>query len=232
MQDVCEVIQNLLISNIEVRRETSIDVAPYTFKKSIKTIVVPLDDRLNKIRKNLYDLVSPYVENLMQHQVIGGHVENLTKAWLLYSRNKFRESTLMNRHPEQSNILSDFSVCIGMYHAIELLERHGLRVFLNHFNDDNSDIEEKSSFLMRDLNIKQFIHEIWSNSGIHPLNDAEMTFKSNASFNLETTIDYGHPKFEILQNCLFEHFQVNNLKINTILINILYHIIIKIGIIK
>ncbi|XP_031618360.1 ATP-dependent DNA helicase fml1 [Contarinia nasturtii] len=210
LQDVSEVIQNLLISNIEVRRETSIDVAPFTFKKSIKTIVVPLDDRLKKIRLGLYNLVEPYVSNLIQQQVIGGHLENLTKAWLLFDRNKFRESTLMNRHPEQSNISSDFSVCISIYHTIELLERHGLRVFLNYFNDENSDInaEEKSNFIMRDHNIKRFIYEIRSESGIAPINNLDISFQANApSFDLETTIDYGHPKFEILQNCLLDHFK-------------------------
>lgn len=70
MKDVCEVIQNLLISNIEVRRESSIDVAPYVFKKKIRTIVVPLGERLNQIRQRLSDLVEPYVENLMKHQVV------------------------------------------------------------------------------------------------------------------------------------------------------------------
>lgn len=74
MKDVCEVIQNLLISNVEVRRESSIDVVPYVFKKNIKSIVVPLDDRLKQIRQRLNDLVEPYVENLVKYQVITGHI--------------------------------------------------------------------------------------------------------------------------------------------------------------
>lgn len=70
IKDVCEVIQNLLIANIEVRRESSIDVAPYVFKKNIKTIVVQLDDRLKQMRKRLHDLVEPYVQNLIDQQVV------------------------------------------------------------------------------------------------------------------------------------------------------------------
>lgn len=70
IKDVCEVIQNLLISKIEVRRETSIDVVQYVFKKNIKTIVVPLGERLSQIRQRLYDLVEPYVQNLIKHQVV------------------------------------------------------------------------------------------------------------------------------------------------------------------
>lgn len=84
MNDVSEVVQNLLISNIEVRRENSIDVAPYVFKKNIKTIVVPLNEQLTQIRQQLYDLVEPYMQNLDKHKVISGQASNMTKAWLLF----------------------------------------------------------------------------------------------------------------------------------------------------
>ncbi|XP_055315691.1 uncharacterized protein LOC129575739 isoform X2 [Sitodiplosis mosellana] len=212
MKDVCEVIQNLLISNVEVRKESSIDVAPYVFKKNIKTIVVQLDDQLNQTKKRLYDLVEPYVESLVKNQVIAGHIGNLTKAWLLFDRNKFRESTVTNRHPEQTKINGDFSVCISMYHAIELLERHGMRVFLNYFNDTNSDSSaEEKFFVMKDSKIKNFINEIRSNSGITPFTDQDMSFHGNTSdiTDLEP-VNYGHPKFEILQKCLLDHFQENS----------------------
>lgn len=213
INDVCEVIKNLLISNVEVRRESSIDVAPYVFKKNIKTIVVSLDDQLTNIRQKLSTLVEPYVQNLMKHQVISGHMGNLTKAWLLFDRNKFRESTMANRHPEQSSINCDFSVTISMFHAIELLERHGLRVFLNYFNDGSTETTaEEKFFVMKDINIKRFIDEVRSESGITPFNDADMSFYGDTSNIDLSPIDYGHPKFEMLQNCLLEHFQVNSIQ--------------------
>lgn len=210
IKDVCEVIQNLLISCVEVRRENSIDVVAYVFKKNIKTIVVPLDERLTQIRQRLYDLVEPYVQNLAGYQVIGGHSGNLTKAWLLFDRQKFRESTISNRHPEQSAINCDFSVCISMYHAIELLERHGLRVLLNYFNDNSTENSaEEKFFVMKDANIKLFLKEIRAESNITPLPEEDMSFNGNFSnINLEP-IDFGHPKFDILQNCLEDHFKVS-----------------------
>lgn len=211
MNDVSEVVQNLLISHIEVRRENSIDVLPYVFKKNIKTIVVPLNEQLTQTQQRLYELVEPYIQNLLKHQVISGHVDSITKAWLLFDRNKFRESTLSNRHPEQSTINVDFSVCISMFHAIELLERHGMRVFLNYFNDNtgtDGNSEEKF-FVMKDAKIKQFITEVRKESGIVPFTDADMSFHGNISdVDLEQPIDYGHPKFDILQNCLLTHFRV------------------------
>lgn len=209
IKDVCEVIQNLLISNVEVRRENSIDVAPYVFKKNIKTVVVPLGEQLTEIRKRLHELVEPYVENLMKHQVIAGHTGNLTKAWLLFDRNKFRESTISNRHPEQSSINCDFSVCISLYHAIELLERHGMRVFLNYFNDNNPDSSaEEKFFVLKDPMIKKFINEIRSNTDFAPIPEQDMSFHGNLSNIDFEPIDFGHPKFGILQNCLTDHFKV------------------------
>lgn len=206
MSDVSEVVQNLLITNIEVRRENSIDVQPYVFKKNIKTVVVPLGERLTEIRQSLHNLVEPYVKNLENHQVIGGNASNLTKAWLLFDRNKFRESTISNRHPDQSSINGDFSVCISMYHAIELLERHGLRVFLSYFND--SDDADEKFFVLKDPKIKHFINEVRTKSNITPINDADMSFYGNLSDVDLEPIDYGHPKFDILQECLVKHFEV------------------------
>lgn len=127
----------------------------------------------------------------------------------MFDRNKFRESTVTNRHPEQSNINCNFSVCISMFHAIELLERHGLRVFLNYFNDNSADSNaDEKFFVMKDANIKQFINEIRSDSGINPIPEEDASFHGNLSnIDLEP-IDFGHPKFEILQNCLLDHFKV------------------------
>lgn len=210
MNDVSEVVQNLLISNIEVRRENSIDVAPYVFKKNIKTIVVPLNEQLTQIRQQLYDLVEPYMQNLDKHKVISGQASNMTKAWLLFDRNKFRVDTVSNRHPEQGQINGDFSVCISMYHAIEVLERHGMRVFLSYFDSNNSADggNEEKFFVLKDPKIKQFITEVRQECGIVPFTDADMSFHGNLSdVDIDEPIDYGHPKFEILQNCLLTHFR-------------------------
>lgn len=209
IKDVVEIVQNLLISHIEVRKENSIDVAPYIFKKSILTKVVHLNEQLKGIRDNLIGLIDPYVRNLAQHQVINGHTGNLTKGWLIVDRNKFRDMSMNNRHSEHAQIMSDFSVCISMYHALELLERHGVRVFLNYF-DDSTDSAEEKYFVLKDPNIKAFLTDVREKCGENPIPQGDMSFYGNTSAvdcELEP-IDYGHPKFEILQKCLLEHFQV------------------------
>ena len=48
IQAVRLVLQNLLISNIELRNEESPDIVPYTFARTIEKVVVKLDDELKK----------------------------------------------------------------------------------------------------------------------------------------------------------------------------------------
>lgn len=209
IKDVVEVIQNLLISHVEVRCETSIDVAPFTFKKNIQTKVVKMDDLLRKTRDNFIRLIDPYVRNLMDHRVVSSHTENLSKGWLIMDRKKFQENTLTNRHPEHTTIMSDFSTCISLYHALELLERHGVRVFLNYFDDNSTNAEEKY-FVMRDANLRQFLNDLRAEMGPNPFPENDQSFYGNLSVNeSRSEINYGHPKFDILRECVTKHFEEN-----------------------
>lgn len=204
IKDVIEVIRNLFISHIEIRWENSIDVMPYVFKKSIKTKVVPLGNFLGKVRADFIQLIDPYIRNLTQHQVIQGHSGNLSKNWLIMDHKKFRENSLVNRHPDYSSIMADFSMCIGLYHALELLERHGVRVFLNYFDG------EQKNFVLKDANVKRFVDDLREQMGAYPFPANDVSFYGNISIDDHVgSIDYGHPKFDILRECVVEHFQVS-----------------------
>lgn len=211
IKDVVEIVENLLISHIEVRNENSIDVAPYTFKKSIKTIVVELEGDLRKIRDNFLELVDPYVQNLKEFNVISGNTENLSKGWLLMDKKRYYELSNINRPPQHSKIVSDFSVCISMYHALELLERHGIRVFLNYF-DDTSEGNEEKYFVLLDSNIREFLDKLRAFAGPNPFAAGDTTLLNNTSLcdDLKDA-DCGHPKFKILQKNLTEHFEVRQI---------------------
>lgn len=51
-------VQNLLISHIELRTEDSADVVPYTFKKNMETVVVPIGGKLTEIRDRYIQVYS------------------------------------------------------------------------------------------------------------------------------------------------------------------------------
>lgn len=203
IKDVVEVVQNLLISHIEIRCENSIDVAPFVFKKSIKTKVVPLGDVLAQIRLDFMKLVDPYVRNLSNHKVIQGHTGNLSKGWLILDQKKFCQSAAANRNPDYNSIKADFSMCISLYHALELLERHGVRVFLNYFAD-------KKNFVFKDVNIRRFVDNLEEQMGANPFPVNDTSFYGNVSAqDMVGPIDYGHPKFDLLRECVIEHFEVS-----------------------
>ncbi|KAL9695864.1 hypothetical protein quinque_015149 [Culex quinquefasciatus] len=194
LEDVTEVIRNLLISHIEVRWENSIDVAQYTFKKNIRTIVTPLGPKLTRIRDSYLKIIDPYVRRLLDANAISGHVGSLSR-----------------RHPNATSINSDFSTCISMYHALELLIRHGLRAFLNFFEDTNSSSEKY--FVSMDLSLKALIEELRHEYGRNPLaifgNVRAMPNGVVPAVANDDAFDFGHPKFAILERHLREHFEGN-----------------------
>lgn len=55
---VQQVMQNLLISNIELRSEESIDIRPYTHERKVEKIVVPMGEELSEIRTKYIEVSS------------------------------------------------------------------------------------------------------------------------------------------------------------------------------
>ncbi|XP_001660079.2 uncharacterized protein LOC5571977 [Aedes aegypti] len=211
LEDVAEVIKNLLISHIEVRWENSIDVSPYTFKKNIRTVVIPLGPNLSRIREHYLQILDPYVRRLLDANVISGHVGSLSRGWLIMEQKRFRETNLIQRHPNYTAINSDFITCVSMYHALELLVRHGVRAFLNFFEDEHNRTEEKY-FVAKDPRLKAFLDELREEYGRNPLaifGGDPATANGMVGQPKEEVTDFGHPKFAILERNLKEHFQNN-----------------------
>lgn len=72
IDDVIEVIQNLLISRVEIRCNTSIDVVQFIHKKNLKTVVVPLGPELTDIRRKFMKIIEPYMNKLLAYGVVKG----------------------------------------------------------------------------------------------------------------------------------------------------------------
>ncbi|XP_062538751.1 uncharacterized protein LOC134207027 [Armigeres subalbatus] len=212
LEDVAEVIKNLLISHIEVRWENSIDVSPYTFKKNIRTVVIPLGPKLTRIKEEYIQIVDPYVRRLMDANVLSGRLGSLSRGSLIMQQKQFRENNMIQRHPNYSAINSDFITCVSMYHALELLVQHGVRSFLNFFEDEHNRTEEKY-FVAKDARLKAFLDELREEYGRNPLAIffTALTEGGAVAKKEETNdvIDFGHPKFAILERNLKEHFQNN-----------------------
>lgn len=202
LKDVREIAQNLLISHIEVRYETSFDVAPYTFKKLIKTEVVPLDSRIKRIRSALLEIMEPYVATLKEANVLTGNTGSHSKGWIIMQQNEFRRLATIERPPNYSDLASSFSTCVSFYYSLEVLERHGCRMFLNSFFDEDNRTGYKY-FVNENHHLKELLEELRQEMGI---TNIALDRSLNQSVTDNPNFDYGHPKFQVLQQKLLRHF--------------------------
>uniref|UniRef100_A0A1I8PN99 Fanconi anemia group M protein n=1 Tax=Stomoxys calcitrans TaxID=35570 RepID=A0A1I8PN99_STOCA len=208
MEDVAEVCRNLLISHIEVRWDTSLDVLPYVHKRSMQTVVVTLGDRIKEIREELLEIIDPYLRQLIDFQMLSGSLANINRNFLVYEQKRYQERCLHNgRHPQHSAISSNFAICISLYHSLELLERHGLRVFLNNFEEDE---DGKGKFVLQmERRLRDMIDRLKDEVGPNPFNVSAGPMTNGQIAEMPKDLDFGHPKFEKARECLLKHFEEN-----------------------
>ncbi|XP_061399462.1 uncharacterized protein LOC133335170 [Musca vetustissima] len=206
MDDVAEVCRNLLISHIEVRCENSVDVAPYVHKRAMETVVVSLGERIKEIREELLEIIDPYLRQLIDCQMLSGSLSNINRNFLLYEQKRYQERCQHNgRHPQHSAITTNFSICISLYHSLELLERHGLRVFLNNFEED---IEGKTKFVIQmERRLRNLVDRLNEEMGPNPFNVSAGPMTNGEIAEMPKDLDFGHPKFEKARECLLKHFK-------------------------
>ena len=132
------VLQNLMISHVELRHEESPDLKEYSHERIIEKHVIPLDDDMKKFqsifRDNILELA---IRRLGKHGVLAyrgntTNPEHYSRWALLQARNEFRQNPPASLDRSQKGMLEgDFSNAISLYHAYELLTKHGLRSFHN-----------------------------------------------------------------------------------------------------
>ncbi|KAH8326676.1 hypothetical protein KR067_011774 [Drosophila pandora] len=205
MDDVATVCQNLFISNLQVRWDTSIDVQPYIHRRTIRTIVVSIKDRIKEPREQLLQIIEPYLRQLIEADIIKGNKGSISKNSLLYEQKLFMDRSIQNRHPEHNVIMGNFSMCISLYHALELMERHGLRVFVNNFDSDE---EGRVKFVLaRDRQLRDLVEQVRQDLGANPLNYTTNAMTNGEVPPLPADLDFGHAKYEKLRQVLLQHFE-------------------------
>lgn len=208
MDDVATVCQNLFISNLQVRWDTSIDVQPYIHRRTIRTIVVSIKDRIKEPREQLLQIIEPYLRQLIEADIIKGNKGSISKNSLLYEQKLFIDRSTQNRHPEHNIIMGNFSMCISLYHSLELMERHGLRVFVNNFDADE---EGREKFVLaRDRQLRDLVDQVRQELGANPLNYTTNAMTNGEVPPLPADLDFGHAKYEKLRQVLLQHFEVRD----------------------
>lgn len=207
VDDVANVCRNLYISHVEVRCDNSIDVQPYIHQRSLRTIVVPLKEAIKEPRARLLQIIDPYLRQLIAADVLKGARGNISRNNLLFDQHRYQEQAAQGqRHPEHTAITSNFSMCISLYHSLELLERHGLRVFVNNFDADE---RGRDKFVLRDPALRELVEHTRQQLGPNPLDISTKPMTNGQVAAMPAILDFGHPKYEEARQVMLQHFEVS-----------------------
>lgn len=77
---VVQIIQNLHISHLELRDETSIDIMPYVNKRKVDIILVPLSHELAEFKDKYIVIMDRHVKFLMQYNILRAQTANISKG--------------------------------------------------------------------------------------------------------------------------------------------------------
>ncbi|KAK9872531.1 hypothetical protein WA026_017996 [Henosepilachna vigintioctopunctata] len=194
--DIGEVIRNLMISHLEFRNEESPDVKPFVFRRKLETIVIPLGEKLNEVKTEFSQILEKYTRNLMKYQIIQGNYSTLTKGRIFMAKAEYQKRNV--RPPNYNEVMRDLNICMSLYHANELLIRHGLRGFLS-FLDQHAD-----HVLLRGIvhlmNLREKLREyLGPLPNVDPMPDGSYP-------EVPLRVKFGHPKYYKLQDILISHF--------------------------
>ncbi|XP_060519829.1 uncharacterized protein LOC132698011 isoform X2 [Cylas formicarius] len=198
VNDVLEVIQNLLISHIEFRTEESLDVQQYVFQRSLETVVVPLSDKLLQVRDEYLKILEHYTKSLRNYKIVQGNCGSLTKGKIFMLLKEFKKKTRGTRPSHYSEVMKSLNICVTLYHAYELLIRHGLRNFLSFFQEHLEKPLLRSNYILRAI-----VDDVRDHLG--PIPNIEI-LPDGTYPEIPHNVKFGHPKFYKLRDVLVSHF--------------------------
>ncbi|KAI4469149.1 fanconi anemia group m fancm family member [Holotrichia oblita] len=196
--DVTEIINNLLISHLEIRTDDSPDVAPYVFERRLEKVVVPLGEKLQSVKADYLQILEKYTRILVTNRVIAGNFANLTKGRIFMISKEFQEKNKHTKMRNYGDIMRNLNLCITLYHGYELLIRHGLRGFLNYFKEHS-----EQALLRGNTHLQHIMMDVDEYLGPPPSIDM---LPDGSTPQISPFTKFGHPKFYKLQEIILNHF--------------------------
>ncbi|KAJ8667223.1 hypothetical protein QAD02_008885 [Eretmocerus hayati] len=193
---VREVIQNLLISELELRDDTSPDITPYTNDRQIERIVVGLGKELNEFKERYIGIMDPHVRVLVRNHIMNGNTANISRGRIFMLMKQYDSKT---KGPNHGTIMKTLNILLTMYHAYELLLKHGLRAFYN-FYANHSD----KFWLESELDLQLMLKDIQNYLGDFPIIQAS---PDEIIPDIPKDLVFGHNKFDKLRELLDVHFK-------------------------
>ncbi|XP_015115997.1 ATP-dependent DNA helicase MPH1 [Diachasma alloeum] len=197
LEAVQDVIRNLHITHLELRDDTSPDITPYINERKVDIILVDLGQNLSEFKERYIEIMDRHVKILLQYNVLKTSAAHISKGRIFYILNEYKS------HPNKSNhhgiIMKTLNILLTMYHAYELIIRHGLRAFV-HFYQNHSD----KFWLDNEPELQELLENIRQYLG--PFPDAG-PFMDGSVTEVPENLVFGHGKFETLRSILIQHFR-------------------------
>ncbi|KAI4504437.1 hypothetical protein M0802_000908 [Mischocyttarus mexicanus] len=198
--NVHQVVQSLCISHIELRDETSPDIMPYVNQRKTDIILVPLGDELEKFKDKYINIMDHHVKFLINCNVIRGQTANISKGKIFMILREFQKTP--NQSGNNNQIKKALNILLTMYHAYELMIRHGLRAFYK-FYQNHSD----KFWMNSEIQLQELITEVQTYLG--PFPDPQLFINGNIP-EIPNNLVFGHNKFLKLKELLLHHFKMAN----------------------
>ncbi|MHA1185255.1 MAG: DEAD/DEAH box helicase [Candidatus Heimdallarchaeota archaeon] len=149
-EKIKEVCQNLSITNIETRMDTSKDVKPYVQKTEVEWINVILPERFKRIKTLLERSLKQKLKDLKRFGFLNSAAVTANRRDLL------KLPPLITSQFDKSDNTTELYIALGLVgssirltHALELLETQGMSSFLKYFEKIHK--EAKSAKATRNL---------------------------------------------------------------------------------
>ncbi|XP_067894968.1 Fanconi anemia group M protein isoform X5 [Heterodontus francisci] len=204
---VQHVLSNLMISQLEVRSEDSLDIQRYSYQRHVEKFVVPLGAELIAIQCLYLQVLEAFTRRLLKAgALLHKDISNLTKYQIVLSREQFRKNPPTNIVGGQRGMVEgDYALCISLYHGYELLLQMGMRSLYSYLEG----IMDGSKGMTRARN------ELCRNTGFMKMYEQLKAMFSNGSSLFSSQIGsenrkqfiYSHPKLQKLEEVVVGHFK-------------------------
>ena len=145
VEAVQEVIDNLEISQVEIRTEESIDIQQFVHQRSIDKILVDPSDEMIMVKELLSKALQPIVNLLCKQNVYWSKDPMSLNAFALMEARKAWFASTAAKHASQGlkgMIMGLFSVLASIAHSIKLLNFHGISPFYSAIKEFRQNVEE------------------------------------------------------------------------------------------
>lgn len=196
VEAVQDVIDNLGISEVEIRTEESLDIRAFVHRTEINQVELELSDEVILIRDLFSKAVQPLLDKLCQQKAYYNKDPTaLTQFGVLLAMKNFSKSEAarsMNKGLK-GMIQATYQVIVSVAHMMKLLHCHGMGPFYVKAKELREDVESKGS---KGPKTKK---QITDSSEFKKMMDHMQAWINNDQF-------VGHPKLTYLVETLLNHF--------------------------